>query len=222
MKSGASTKPGAPEKYVLFDLLSALIDSWSLWDDIAGGQGPGRAWRMEYLRRTYDAGAYVPYLDLVSDAAGAVGLPCGCAAKLDARWDELRPWPEAERVLRELARGAVLGVATNCSDALGRRAAARIGFPFAAVVTAESAGCYKPCRRIYAMGAEALGARPEDVLFVAGSPFDVAGAADAKMRVIWHNRAGLDAGGAACRATFVVPELTALPGLAALSGAEGR
>ena len=214
-----------PAKYVLFDLLSALIDSWSLWDDIAGGQGPGRAWRMEYLRRTSEAGAYVPYLDLVSDAAGAVGLPPGCAAALDARWDELRPWPEAGPVLRKLARGAALGVATNCSDALGRRAAARVGLPFAAVVTAESAGCYKPCRRIYAMGAEALGARPEDVLFVAGSPFDVVGAADAKMRVVWHNRAGLDAGEAAGRATFVVPDLTALPGLAGLAvpgGTEGR
>lgn len=207
-------KPGAPARYILFDLLSALIDSWSLWDDIAGGRRRGRAWRMEYLRRTYDVGAYVPYLDLASDAAAAVGLPSGCADALDARWDELRPWPEAGRVLRELAKNAVLGVATNCSDALGRRAAERVGLPFAGVVTAESAGCYKPCRRIYAMGAEALGARPEDVLFVAGSPFDVAGAADAKMRVIWHNRAGLDAGVAAGRAAFVVEDLTALPGLA--------
>lgn len=203
--------------FVLFDLLSALIDSWSLWDDIAGDRGRGRAWRMEYLRRTYVAGAYVPYLDLVSDAAAAVGLPSACAAVLEARWDELRPWPEAGRALRKLGRTAALGVATNCSDDLGRRAAARVGTPFAAVVTAESAGCYKPCRRVYALGAEALGARPEDVLFVAGSPFDVTGAADARMQVAWHNRTGIDDRRAAARATLVAPDLTVLAGRVAPS-----
>lgn len=207
-----ATKP--PGRVVLFDLLSALIDSWSLWDDIAGDRRQGRAWRMDYLRRTYVAGAYVPYLGLVSDSAAAVGLPRACAAALEARWDELRPWPEAGRALRKLARTAVLGVATNCSDTLGRRAAAKVGAPFAAVVTAESAGCYKPCRRIYAMGAEALGARPEDVLFVAGSPFDVAGAADAQMQVAWHNRTGIDEPRAVERATVVVPDLAALAGQA--------
>lgn len=176
---------------IVFDLLSALLDSWSLWDDIAGGEGPGRRWRMEYLKRTYATGAYVPYLDLVADSAVAVGLSRGLAGELDRRWDELAPWPGAGSVLRGLARNSPLGVATNCSEVLGRRAADLLGAPFGAVVTAESAGFYKPDPRIYMAGVEALHARPGGVLFVAGSPFDVVGAHAAGLRPVWHNPAKL-------------------------------
>jgi 2-haloacid dehalogenase len=35
--------------------------------------------------------------------------------------------------------------------------------------------------------------KPEDILFVAGSSGDVVGAADAGMRVVWNNHAGLAA-----------------------------
>jgi len=37
---------------VLFDLLTALVDSWSLWNDVSGGEADGRRWRAAYLRRT--------------------------------------------------------------------------------------------------------------------------------------------------------------------------
>ena len=195
---------------ILFDLLSALLDSWTLWDDIAGGDGPGRRWRMEYLERTYAAGAYVPYLALVADAAQAVGLPRSLAARLEARWDELAPWPDAGPVLRGLARDRPLGVVTNCSERLGRGAAELVGAPFAAVVTAESAGCYKPDARIYAAGVEALRANPDEVLFVAGSPFDVLGAHAAGLRVVWHNPAGLAGDDAARLAVAVIRNLAEL------------
>ena len=48
-------------KAVLFDLLTALLDSWSVWNAAAGSEQKGRAWRAEYLRRTYGCGAYVTY-----------------------------------------------------------------------------------------------------------------------------------------------------------------
>jgi len=64
----AMTKTGFP-RAVLFDLLTALLDSWSLWDAVAGSQEAGRAWRAEYLRLTYGCGAYVPYEHLVRAAA---------------------------------------------------------------------------------------------------------------------------------------------------------
>jgi hypothetical protein len=38
---------------VLFDLLTALLDSWSLWNAVAGSEDAGRRWRAEYLRITY-------------------------------------------------------------------------------------------------------------------------------------------------------------------------
>lgn len=200
---------------ILFDLLSALLDSWSLWDDIAGGRGPGRRWRMEYLELTYAAGAYVPYLDLVADSAEAVGLPRGSAHELEARWDELAPWAGAGNVLRRLAEKRRLGVVTNCSEAMGRRAADLVGAPFEAVVTAESVGFYKPDTRIYAAGAKAMGAAPDEVLFVAGSPFDVIGAGAAGLAVVWHNPARLASTGAEATALSVFANLGELPSLLA-------
>lgn len=202
-------------RVILFDLLSALLDSWSLWDDIAGGEGPGRRWRMEYLKRTYATRAYVPYLDLVADSAESVALPRALAGRLEARWDELAPWPGAPMALRELARDLPLGVVTNCSDTLGQRAADLVGAPFRAVVTAESAGFYKPDPRIYAAGAEALAAQPDEALFVAGSPFDVVGARAAGLRVVWHNPLGLAAGEAETPAAAVIRSLAELPSLLA-------
>ena len=54
---------------VLFDLLTALLDSWILWGDVAGSPSAGRAWREEYLALTYAAGDYRPYESVVAEAA---------------------------------------------------------------------------------------------------------------------------------------------------------
>ncbi len=178
---------------VIFDLLTALIDSWSLWDAVAGGEAAGRRWRAQYLDRTFGCGPYRPYETLVAEAARAAGLPDSVSAALRARWDELAPWPEAPEVIAALrAKTIKLGVVTNCSIDLGRRAASRFGDCFDAVVTAEEAGFYKPRSETYAAGLAALGAPPEETLFVAGSSGDVGGAANAGMRVVWHNRVGLE------------------------------
>jgi len=206
VKGLASPRPGV----ILFDLLSALLDSWSLWDDIAGGRAPGRRWRMEYLKLTYAAGAYVPYPDLVADSAKAVGLPGRAAHELEARWDELAPWPGAGKVLRGLAEDRRLGVVTNCSEVMGQRAADLVDALFEAVVTAESAGFYKPDARIYAAGAKAMSAAPDEILFVAGSPFDVVGADAAGLAVVWHNPAGLSSPAAEATANAVFDDLREL------------
>lgn len=84
-----------------------------------------------------------------------------------------------------------LAVVTNCSDALGRRAAARLGVPFDVVVTAERAGWYKPRPEPYRLALAELGTPPAATLFVAGSPADVPGASGAGLPVFWHNRLGL-------------------------------
>ena len=211
--------PRARPRVILFDLLSALLDSWSLWDDIAGGREQGRHWRMEYLKLTYGTGAYVPYLDLVAESAEAAGMPRAAARawarELEGRWDELKPWPGAGTVLRRLAQDRPVAVVTNCSEAMGQRAAALVGAPFGAVVTAESAGFYKPDARIYAAGAEAMGAARDEVLFVAGSPFDVLGASAAGLAVAWHNPAGLAAPASEAAAVAVFDDLGALETLLA-------
>ncbi len=135
---------------VLFDLLTALLDSWSLWNAVAGSEQAGRRWRAAYLEITYRTGRYRPYEDLVASAAKSAGLSRRLADDLAARYGEIEPWPEAGQVLRTLHEAGVpLGVVTNCSEALGRLAASRVPVPFSVIVTAERAGCYKPNPRPY-------------------------------------------------------------------------
>jgi 2-haloacid dehalogenase len=133
--------------------------------------------------------------DLVAEAAKRIGLSPDRASALVARLGELRPWPEAPAGLAELRATVTIGVVTNCSDEVGRRAAAQVGVPFHVVATAEMAGAYKPRPEPYRLALEALDVNAARTLFVAGSPDDIAGANRVGMPVYWHNRRGVDLGG---------------------------
>jgi len=176
---------------VLFDLLTALLDSAALWNRVAGDPEAGRRWRMAYLRNTYGAGSYRAYETLVAEAAEAVGLPRRLACDLAAGYGELEPWSEAPAVLAALQCLLPLGIVTNCSEELGRIAAARTGADFAVIVTAERAGFYKPHPRPYRIALDALGVAAERCLFVAGSPYDLFGTGSLGIPTYWHNRLGL-------------------------------
>lgn len=176
---------------ILFDLLTALIDSWALWNRVAGSEAAGRAWRGEYLKLTYGCGAYRPYETLVEEAAVASGLPGDRAQALQDSWLELDPWEDARPLLRRLGRDYRLGVVTNCSERLGLLAAMRMEVPFDVVVTSERAGFYKPRPEPYQLALEELGLPADRVLFVCGSAFDLFGTALVGMTTLWHNRVGL-------------------------------
>jgi 2-haloalkanoic acid dehalogenase type II len=177
---------------VLFDLLTALLDSWSLWNTVAGGEEAGLRWRRAYLARTYATGAYRSYETLVAEAAAEVGLDPHLADDLAARYSELQPWPGVEGELRQLsAAGIKLGVATNCSEALGRVAAACVGVAFDTVVTAERAGFYKPDPAPYRLALAELDVAPQACLFVAGSAYDLVGASRVGLDIWWHDRVGM-------------------------------
>ncbi|VDC02282.1 unnamed protein product [Peniophora sp. CBMAI 1063] len=195
-------------KAIVFDLLTGLLNSWTAWDRAvatavkssetgddqeAGKAGPGLEWRKHYLALTFGTGAYRPYETLLHEAAALAGLPASAADALLENWDSwIKPWPETPTVLAALrARGYKLAVVTNCSVALGRRAAALCGVEFDAIVTAEESGWYKPVPAAYMATLGRLGVEVHDVLFVAGSAGDVSGAKRAGMRVVWHNHVGL-------------------------------
>ncbi|KZV71711.1 2-deoxyglucose-6-phosphate phosphatase [Peniophora sp. CONT] len=202
-----------PPKAIVFDLLTGLLNSWTAWDRAAASAtnssaeptsaedaettSAGFEWRKHYLALTFGTGAYRPYETLVHEAAARAGLPASAAEALLANWDAwIMPWPETSAVLKALrAKGYKLGVVTNCSIELGRRAAALCGVEFDVVVTAEESGWYKPVPAAYTAILEQLNVQVQDVLFVAGSPGDVAGAHGAGLRVVWHNHIGLPAVG---------------------------
>lgn len=194
---------------VVFDLLTALLDSWTIWNRAAGSAEDGLRWRREYLALTYAAGPYRPYADIVRQAARQADIKPFCVEALFAGWGDLPPWPETRKVLTALAERVPLGVVTNCSVTLGAAAVACTGIRFSTIVTAESAGFYKPRPEPYRAVLKSLGTGPARTLFVAGSAADVPGAKGVGMPVFWHNRMGLQPVDAA-RPDFVAASLEPL------------
>ncbi len=168
-----------------FDLLTALLDCWSLFADVAGGRDLGMRWHAA-SQSLLRGKPYRPFEDIVRDAAGVVGIEGTKADELLRRWAESAPWPDVGGVLPRLGSYTRF-IVTNCSERLGAAAAARAG-TFDLVMTAERAGAYKPDPRPYRAALDALELQGKRVLFVAGSAHDVGGAARAGMDVYWANR----------------------------------
>jgi 2-haloacid dehalogenase len=168
-----------------FDLLTALLDSWSLFADVAGGRELGMRWHAA-AQSLLRGKPYRPFEDIVRDAAGVVGIERTKGDELLRRWGESAPWPDVPAVMPRL-HAYTCFIVTNCSERLGAIAAARVG-RFELVMTAERAGAYKPDPRPYRAALDALTLHRKRVLFVAGSAHDVGGASRAGMDVYWANR----------------------------------
>jgi len=94
-------------------------------------------------------------------------------------------------VLSRLKGRTKLAVVTNCSERLGRQAAAILPVQWDVIVTAEEAGAYKPDSRPYRLALKKLGVEARDAAFVAGSSYDMFGTAAIGLCTYWHNRIGL-------------------------------
>ncbi|MFN2452370.1 MAG: HAD-IA family hydrolase [Candidatus Dormibacteria bacterium] len=190
MQSG---NPSSPKRYqaVCCDLLSALIDSWSLWEAVAGDGALGSRWRSASLRLITAASTYRAYESIVAQAAAEVGLEPERVDRLLESWPALRPYPDVGPALRRL--GLPVTVLTNTSHRLAEVAAAALDVPLRAVVSAQASGWYKPRPEAYAAGWRAAGtSSAADCLFIAGSAHDVAGAARAGHDVFWVRRRPAD------------------------------
>lgn len=168
-----------------FDLLTALLDTWTLWSAVAGDRALGMRWHAA-SQALLRGQAYQAFDRILRDSATEVGIPSAKADELLRRWGEFEPWPDVPAVLAQLD-GTTRFIVTNCSRELGARAAQRAG-AFDLVMTAEEAGAFKPDQRPYLAALAKLGLVASDVLFVAGSAHDVGGAARVGMDVYWANR----------------------------------
>ena len=198
-----------PFAAVGFDLLTALLDSWSVWSDVAGGRDLGMRWHGASQERLRGK-AYRPFEDVVSTRKyPGTGSHVRVAPEggLAAMGTLGLLGPRGEPVLEKLDRTTRF-IVTNCSRRLGTLAASRAG-RFDLVMTAEEAGAYKPDPRPYRAALDRLGLDPSEVLFVAGSAHDVGGAARLGMPVYWANRGGAPAP-ADARADREEPDFRAL------------
>ena len=175
---------------VLFDLLTALLDSWTVWNAAAGSEPQGRAWRAEYLRRTYGCGAYLPYEQLVAEAAEAVGLPASAPAALEANWGCCRPGTARASCWRRCVRIAGWAWSPTAPGAgASRRRAAGRGLGRGRDV--GRGGLLQAGPAALPAGAGAAGRAARRAAFVAGSGYDLFGTSRVGLRTYWHNRVGL-------------------------------
>lgn len=119
------------------------------------------------------------------------GLACSEDGKkqLVDTWSRLALWPEAYDVLTELKRrGYPIAILSNGDEHMLKALAQSTGIEFDYIFSAEQAQAYKPSPRIYQLPFQALGLGRNEVLHVAGSPFDLLGAKAAGIICAWSNR----------------------------------
>ena len=116
---------------ICFDLLTGLLDSWTLWNAVAGDAEIGASLALPRISSAHVSNGerIVAHMKrwLQEAFAVLVGLSGDYAERLAKRYEDLQPWPEAGDVLRALREKgmALLAVVTNCSERLGRAFAAR-------------------------------------------------------------------------------------------------
>ena len=111
------------------------------------------------------------------------------ADTLVSAWDRLPPWPEADAALAVIRNSGVeIAVLSNGDQDMLEAVATQFKTPFDHVLSAQSAGHYKPHPSVYALPEKHLGCARDEVLHVAGSSNDVLGAIAYGLKCIWSNR----------------------------------
>lgn len=201
----------------LFDVYSVSLKAEQLFP--GQGQALAKLWRdkqIEYSRlvTTSNHGAhYVPFWDLTeralryaiefiaisADSARADG-PFGIKNKAAAvqalmnQYRHLSAFPENREVLADLkSRGIVTGILSNGDPAMLDVAVKSAGLADVLdhVISVDSIRKYKTHHDAYALGSNATGLQPKQILFVSSNGWDALAATWYGYRTLWVNRAGL-------------------------------
>lgn len=130
--------------------------------------------------------------------------------------DALARLSESAALLSRLSERYRLGIVSNFYGNLGS-VCREVGLAPSIGVAIDSTvvGCKKPDARIFRAALDALGAAPEETVFVGDSPTrDMAGARALGMRHVWLRPSGAPEGGACCPDDVVIARLADLEGVA--------
>jgi 2-haloacid dehalogenase len=131
------------------------------------------------------------------------------------------PFPDTVGALRKLKSHYKLAVISNVDDDLFAATAPKLGVAFDHVITAQQAGCYKPCMRMFKLTEERIGVSREQWLHVGQSIYhDVIPAQSLGIATVWVNRPSRRPGAGAAKAATGRPDLDVpdLQTLARLAG----
>jgi 2-haloacid dehalogenase len=193
---------------VLFDAYGTLFDVYSI-GAAAERRFPGFGerlavlWRdkqIEYTRLSSMSGRPRSFRDCTRAglrfAARRLGLDLDEAGEdeLLACNDRLDPFPENRAVLEALRAGGIrAGILSNGDPDMLEAVVGHAGFAglLDPVLSVEGTGRFKTDPATYALGTEALGLAPGEVLFVSSNCWDAIGATWFGYATLWVNRFGL-------------------------------
>ena len=156
------------------------------------------------LEAAAEHGTYRPYREVLATVVDGFGARCGFApsaaerASLAASVADWPPFADTVVALHTLATHYKLVILSNIDDDLFAGSARHLKTDFAAVITAQQVGSYKPNRRNFAFALERLAVPKDRVLHVAQSLFhDIEPANEVGLTTVWvnrrHNRPGFGA-----------------------------
>lgn len=195
---------------VTFDVYMALLDihgglrrhvaeAFGLDDDAAGSFVS--QWRAQQMLRAASSNSlargHTSFRDCTRMALAyvcarhAIALDELQSDALTLAWDRLQPWPDADAALGAIREcGVEIAILSNGDQDMLEAVATQFKTPFDHVLSASSAGHYKPHPSVYALPETQLGLARRETLHVAGSANDVLGAVAYGLACIWSNRGG--------------------------------
>jgi len=185
-------------KAVVFDAYGTLFDVQSVADATERaypgyGEYITQIWRQKQLEYSWLRSLTGRYQDFwcVTQEALAYTLntlgrepDAAFLSEMADAYNRLLPYLDAAQCLTDLAP-LRLAILSNGAPGMLQRLVANAGIAelFDQVISVDSKGVFKPHPRAYEMVEEALGVKPENVLFVSSNGFDVGGAKNFGFRV---------------------------------------
>jgi len=174
-----------------------------------------------------EQGEYLRYRDVLQSVVRGFGERLGFSpngTEVRSLPESLRNWqpfPDTVEALRKLKARYQLAVLSNVDDDLFASTAPKLGVTFDHIVTAQQAGCYKPCMRMFKLAEDRIGVSREQWLHVGQSIYhDVIPAQSLGIATVWVNRPSPRPGAGAAKAASAKPDLEVpdLQTLATLAG----
>jgi 2-haloacid dehalogenase len=166
------------------------------------------------LEAAAEQGKYLHYRDVLQSVVRGFGERLGFSpttAEVRSLPESLANWPpfsDTVEALRKLKSCYQLAVISNVDDDLFAATAPKLGVAFDQVITAQQAGCYKPCMRIFTLAEKRIGVSRDQWLHVGQSIYhDVIPAQSLGLATVWVNRSSPRPGAGAAKAAAGKPDL---------------
>jgi 2-haloacid dehalogenase len=170
-----------------------------------------------------ESGEFLRYRDVLQSVVRGFGERLGFSptdAEVRSLPESLanwQPFPDTVEALRKLKSRYQLGVMSNVDDDLFASSAPKLGVAFDHLVTAQQAGCYKPCMKMFKLAEDRIGVSREQWLHVGQSIYhDVIPAQSLGIATVWVNRPSPRPGAGAAKAAVGKPDLE-VPNLTSLA-----